>query len=113
MHLRYYLYFVEGEIVERTRRKYGGVWVMKLISLFILVFIAVLFVNYVSIMEVAAKNSKTSNMACDVTLFDPFTLTVSQPLELHPISIESKITLPERHQIRAPYKLPWPPTQKK
>lgn len=99
--------------MERTRKKHRGIWVMKLMSLFILVFIAVLFVNYVSVIEVAAKNSKASKTACDVTLLDPFTLTVSQLLESHPISIESKITLTERRQIRAPYKPPWPPPQRK
>jgi hypothetical protein len=107
------LYFVEGEAMERTRKEYRGIWVTKLISLFILVFIAVLFVNYVSVMEVAAKDSKASETVCDVTLLDPFTLTVFQLLESHPISIESKITLTERHQIRAPYKPPWPPPQRK
>jgi flagellar basal body-associated protein FliL len=99
--------------MEKTKKKYTRTWFMKLISLFIIVFIVVLFISYSSVIEVAAKNSTKSVAACNVGLLDPFTLDVSPALEPHSIVIESEVILTERHQVRAPYKPPWPPPQKK
>jgi len=97
----------------KTEKKYLGTWFMKCISLFITVFVVVLLVSYSSVMEVVAKNSTESETVCNVVLLDPFTLNISPLLESHPILIESEVVLTERHQVRAPYKPPWPPPQKK
>lgn len=86
---------------------------MKCISLFIIVFMVVLLVSYSSVMEAEVKNSTESETVCNVDLLDPFTLNVSPLLESHPILIEREIVLTERHQVRAPYKPPWPPPQRK
>lgn len=99
--------------MEETKKKYLGTWFMKPILLFIIIFIVVLLVSYLSVMEMAAKNSTGLKTVCDVDLLDPFTLNVFPLLESHPILIESEIVLTERHQVRAPYRPPWPPPQGK
>lgn len=100
--------------MKKTAKKYMGKWLIKLMFLFILVFIAVLLVSYSSVSVMTSVDSNASKTAYDAALLDPFTLTVSPLLESRPILIESDIILTERRliRVRAPYRPPWPPPQK-